>query len=154
MPSDKMAAAFKKFDKDGNGYLDSAELKAAFVAAGLPANDKAIQHSMSILDTNHDGRISLQEFVSMASQNMMPSLAEMSMKDNGHIFDDAVEASADGNRRDRHLAATDTKRYCADRCLATGYCDALEDFLSMTTKQVQKFCDKCAGEDECSLSYA
>jgi hypothetical protein len=155
LPSDKLAEAFKRFDKDGNGFLDEKELSAAFLAAGLPANEDAIQHSMSILDADRDGRISLKEFTSMASQNLMPSLAEMSMQDNGHAFDGAVEAYADyGNRRDRMLAAKDTKRYCAERCLATGYCDALEDFLHMSTMQVQKFCESCAGEDECSLGYA
>jgi hypothetical protein len=43
---------------------------------------------------------------------------------------------------------------CADRCLATGYCDVLEDIYEMTTAQVMKFCEHCTGNDECELSYA
>lgn len=137
----------------GNGFLDKKELAAAFQAAGLPATEDAIQHSMSILDADHDGRISLPEFQAMASQNMMPSLAEMSMNDNGHIFEDFVEAYTGTSIRDKKLAASDPKRYCADRCLATGHCEVLEDFLDMATSQVQQFCEHCAGEDECTLQY-
>ena len=34
-----------------------------------------------------------------------------------------------------------TQAYCADRCLNLGYCEVLEDFYDMTTKQVRKFCE-------------
>ncbi len=56
-------------------------------------------------------------------------------------------------RRDEKLAQQDTRRWCADRCLATGYCDAVEDIYDMTTAQVKKFCENCAGEEECTLDY-
>jgi hypothetical protein len=56
--------------------------------------------------------------------------------------------------RDRKLAEKDTRRWCLDRCLATGYCDAVEDLLAMTTAQVKQFCTSCASlEDECELQY-
>ena len=56
--------------------------------------------------------------------------------------------------RDERLAKADTRRFCLDRCLATGYCDALEDLLEMSTMQVKKFCDSCSSTDECQLDYA
>jgi len=56
--------------------------------------------------------------------------------------------------KDIYLAAKDRKAWCADRCLATGYCDVLEDIYEMTTAQVMKFCEHCTGNDECELSYA
>lgn len=57
-------------------------------------------------------------------------------------------------RQDEALFAKDRHRWCADRCLATGYCDVLEDIYDMTTAQVQEFCEKCAAEDECELAYS
>jgi hypothetical protein len=53
--------------------------------------------------------------------------------------------------RDGKLAERDTRKWCLDRCLATGYCDAVEDLLEMTTEQVRKFCEECASLDECEL---
>ena len=47
--------------------------------------------------------------------------------------------------RDERLAQDDLSAWCADRCLATGYCDVVEDMLQMTTKQVQAFCDFAHG---------
>merc|ERR1712167_169973 len=58
------------------------------------------------------------------------------------------------NAKDKYLAARDRKTWCADRCLATGHCDVLEDIYELTTAQVMKFCEACSGDDECSLSYA
>ena len=55
--------------------------------------------------------------------------------------------------RDASLAKTDTRRWCLDRCLATGYCDTIEDLWEMTTKEVVKFCEQCASADECLFEY-
>jgi hypothetical protein len=156
MPGDKLAKVFKTFDTDGNGWLDESELKAAFAAVGQPADAATIHHSFTILDKNHDGKITLDEFKEMASQNVVPSLAEMSMRDNNHVFEDASEAWEDyaTSLRDERMAKANPKKYCVDRCLATGYCEVLEDILDMTTQQVKRFCDNCSGEDECELSYA
>ena len=55
--------------------------------------------------------------------------------------------------KDTKLAERDTRRWCLDRCLSTGYCDAVEDLWDMTSAQVMKFCESCAAEDECQLDY-
>ena len=55
--------------------------------------------------------------------------------------------------RDKMLAERDTRKWCLDRCLATGYCEAVEDLWKLTTQQVVQFCEKCAGEDACELAY-
>ena len=155
MPSDKLAEAFKRFDADSNGFLDESELAAAFAAVGQPATPDVIHHSFSLLDKNHDGRISLSEFKDMATQNIIPALAQSFMNDNDHLFEaNELEFSDGRRRRDEKLAQEDPKAWCADRCLATGYCDVLEDIYEMTTMQVKKFCEHCAGDDECELSYA
>ena len=55
--------------------------------------------------------------------------------------------------RDAKLAKDDTRRFCLDRCLATGFCDGLEDLLQMSTAQVRQFCESCSSTDECELVY-
>ena len=109
-------------------------------------------YSVSLLDKNHDGKISLDEFKAMATQNIMPSLADAFMADMDHTYEDNTETTS--RIRDEKLAKENPKAWCADRCLATGYCEVLEDIYTMTTAQVQAFCENCAGEDECELAYA
>ena len=64
----KLEAIFHQFDADGNGTLDASELKAAFDAAGRPADDETIASAMKKLDTDGDGVISLEEFKAIAWQ--------------------------------------------------------------------------------------
>lgn len=54
---------------------------------------------------------------------------------------------------DKKLAAEDTRAWCAERCLATGHCEVAEDLWQMTTEQVVVFCQECASEEGCQLSY-
>lgn len=58
--------------------------------------------------------------------------------------------------KDRRLARDDPQKYCADRCLSTGYCDAFEDFFEFTPEEVLEFCTDCVlSEDEepCDIPY-
>merc|ERR550514_1095577 len=89
-----------------------------------------------------------------SAQSMKAWLTKSSAKDNGReerIVEEEPIYSTSRRMRDEKLAQKDTRAFCLDRCLATGYCDVLEDLLEMTTKQVQRFCDECAGDDECLL---
>ena len=85
----------------------------------------------------------------------LDDLAQVAMRDNSRQFVSNDSLYSNTNRfRDEKLAKENPKAYCADRCLATGHCEVLEDIYEMATSQVQKFCEACAGDDECSLSYA
>jgi calmodulin len=59
-------AAFKKVDTDGSGYIDQKELRALMDEASQgnfpPVDDKDLAEIYSSLDTNHDGKISVDEF--------------------------------------------------------------------------------------------
>jgi hypothetical protein len=152
MPKDHLAEVFNRLDVDGNGYLDEAELRVAFEAVGKPVEAATLRHSFSLLDKNHDGMVDLNEFKAIAEQNVVPALAEMLMRDNQHFVElneDAPFANARYNR-DRMLVAKDATAWCADRCLATGHCEVLEDFFKMSTAEVVNFCENCV-DDECTL---
>ena len=56
-------------------------------------------------------------------------------------------------QRDLKLMESSPHSWCVDRCLATGHCDAAEDMLQLTTKQVIAFCEAC-GAEECELPEA
>ena len=110
-----------------------------------------------MLDANSDGKVDFNEFKAIAEQNetheMVAAIAAIAARDNGHVLD-LPERDDFQALRDKRLATADTRKFCLDRCLATGYCDALEDLLEMTTMQVKTFCDECGKQDECELSYA
>ena len=47
------------------------------------------------------------------------------------------------HKRDERMAFLKPDKYCADRCLATGNCDILEDFYELGPEDVLKFCEEC-----------
>ena len=47
------------------------------------------------------------------------------------------------HKRDERMAFLKPDKYCADRCIATGNCDILEDFYELGPEDVLKFCEEC-----------
>jgi len=46
-------------------------------------------------------------------------------------------------KRDERMAFAKPDKYCADRCVATGNCDILQDFYELGPEDVLKFCEEC-----------
>lgn len=153
-----LASVFHKVDKDHSGWLDKAELKNAYELAGLPMSDAEIERSFKMIDVNGDGKIDLDEFFNIAKQSESHDLIQMfgqiAARDAGHNLELNDEPQVHVSLRDQRMAKENTRKFCLDRCLATGHCDALEDLLAMTTMQVKKFCDQCGSTDECILDPA
>ena len=53
----ELQEAFKKFDKDGNGYLDPTEFKNAMTSYGEALTDEEFDYMMQLVDLNKDGKI-------------------------------------------------------------------------------------------------
>lgn len=53
---------FELCDKDGSGYLERNELQYLAASLGKVMDEGQLDELMNILDGNHDGRVSLQEF--------------------------------------------------------------------------------------------
>jgi calmodulin len=49
--------AFKKFDKDGNGYVSFEELKKALCGTGDRMSDEDVRYFFQEADLNNDGKI-------------------------------------------------------------------------------------------------
>ncbi|PMB72743.1 Truncated non-functional calcium-binding mitochondrial carrier SAL1-1 [Beauveria bassiana] len=58
----ELMSLFRAIDKDGNGKLDKAELKAAFKTAGLTVSNKKLDCFFNDMDVNHDGYITYEEW--------------------------------------------------------------------------------------------
>jgi len=58
--------------------------------------------------------------------------------------------------RDVKMARENPQKYCADRCLATGNCDAYGNFFHLSPQEVMAFCSDCvlAEDGECLIPDA
>jgi calcium-binding protein CML len=56
---------FKEFDLDSNGYIDKEELKKGTKSLGLNFDDATIEQMLQDADKNKDGKIQLDEFISI-----------------------------------------------------------------------------------------
>ena len=64
--NEEYQAAFKKFDKDGNGFINADEVAdLLFHVYGFPPLDKEVEMFMEAFDLNNDGKISYDEFTSV-----------------------------------------------------------------------------------------
>lgn len=64
LSNDKLAAAFKMFDKDGSGLISTVEIKQV-LSFGKSLDDKAVDEIIRKVDENGDGQISFEEFAKM-----------------------------------------------------------------------------------------
>merc|ERR1719309_266136 len=60
-------AAFKRFDRNGDGALEKAELTAALKSSGESYSDVEVNAIFSLGDVDGDGEITLEEFIALMS---------------------------------------------------------------------------------------
>lgn len=60
---EEIREAFKVFDKNGDGYVEVAELRQVIQGLGEPLSEADLQDMIKEADTDGDGRISYQEYV-------------------------------------------------------------------------------------------
>lgn len=63
---------FKRFDLDGNGYIDKQELAALSLKLGHALDEKQLNDALHDLDLNHDGTIDFEEFCRWYFTGMKP----------------------------------------------------------------------------------
>ena len=58
-------ADFRVFDKDGNGYISSAELRHVMTNLGEKLTDEEVDEMIREADIDGDGQVNYEEFVAM-----------------------------------------------------------------------------------------
>ena len=64
LTNEKLAAAFKMFDKDGSGMISTDEIRQVF-SAGKILSEEAITEMMQQLNETIDGEITYEKFTHM-----------------------------------------------------------------------------------------
>ncbi len=59
---DEVFEVFKSFDRDGSGSIDAKELTRLFEALGQDLPEEELAVALEVIDVNHSGRISWDEF--------------------------------------------------------------------------------------------
>ena len=67
MSEEKLTAAFKLFDTDGNGTISPEELKTVISSSGQ-ISDETIDQILKQADENNDGEIEFDEFCKLMAQ--------------------------------------------------------------------------------------
>ncbi|XP_041449033.1 calmodulin-A-like [Drosophila obscura] len=61
---ESLLQGFKIFDRDGNGYISTLELKTTMMMLGEKVTDEEVREIMAEIDQDRDGRISYAEYLS------------------------------------------------------------------------------------------
>ena len=63
----ELREAFRVFDKDGNGFISSAELRHVMITLGEKLTNEEVDEMIREADLNGDGEVDYEEFVKMMS---------------------------------------------------------------------------------------
>lgn len=64
---DEIREAFKVFDRDGNGFISSAELRHVMTSIGEKLTEEEVDEMIREADADGDGQINYNEFVDLLS---------------------------------------------------------------------------------------
>ncbi|KAK7109900.1 troponin C, skeletal muscle-like isoform X2 [Littorina saxatilis] len=132
---------FLSMDVDGNGWLDSPELAEGCRRLGFTITDEQAAASFNAIDTNHDGRVTLDEFLAVMGHieqsnpkakkeaKLRRSFREMDVDEDGLLSEKEL---MDGLRdAGYNLSRDQAKRLCNDLDKnGDGKID-FEEFISM-----------------------
>lgn len=81
-----LSVLFKLIDKDGDGKIDSDELKDAVSALGFSwLQEKQINGILKRADTNNDGQVDYEEFMKEVPKTLKTNLVKLAKKNGGDM---------------------------------------------------------------------
>lgn len=130
------AALFRKFDLNGNGYIDENEFNLGIRALGAELSKFELKYLIMAFDKDRDGRISLSEFVgelvypqmNYRRQNIVLKAFRylMSKDKDGKIHPSEVKAAFDPSEHPQVKAGLVSAEMIRKE-FERGFCDALVD---------------------------
>ncbi|XP_046582416.1 calmodulin-like protein 12 [Haliotis rubra] len=69
-PKEELYEAFRVFDKDGNGFISTAELRHVMTNLGETLSEEEAEEMIKTADQSGDGKINYEEFVKMMMANL------------------------------------------------------------------------------------
>jgi len=84
---EELKASFKLFDKNGDGKITAMELKEAMAKLGNKMTLKEVQEMIKGVDTDGNGTVEFEEFVTMMSDSLQTDTAEEDLKNAFKTFD-------------------------------------------------------------------
>jgi len=89
---DMLKGMFEAADTDGSGMLDMKELRDVLVQVPVELSDAELNYMLYQLDVDDDGKLSMEEFLPMAFQLLVETVAQLRDFDEGiAAADQAVE---------------------------------------------------------------
>lgn len=79
--------AFQMFDKDGNGYITTRELKSLMRCLGCNPTDSELQQIVNEVDADGNGKIDLPEFINLMEKMAKPTEEHASTIEAYRVFD-------------------------------------------------------------------
>jgi len=95
-------AAFDRYDKDGNGTMDSAELKDLLTELGWRHSDIREKQILAVLDKDNNGTIDLDEFLKWTEYSWKHAHSFRKGVESGTINDPSLRDFAREKRNERH----------------------------------------------------
>jgi len=83
----EIASAFRKFDRDGDGHIEPREIKTVMANLGCPQNDEQVKHLIASVDTDGNGMIEFDEFVSIMAARMLKKDGDGEIEQAFSLFD-------------------------------------------------------------------
>jgi len=79
--------AFKLFDKDGDGTIDSSELGTVMRSLGQNPTENELVDMINEVDADGNGCIDFEEFIQMMAKKMQDTDSEQELREAFRVFD-------------------------------------------------------------------
>lgn len=79
--------AFQIFDKDGDGYISTKELRNAMIALGNNPTDDEVNEKIRKVDKDKSGTVDFKEFLTLMTETMKETNTENQLIEAFKVFD-------------------------------------------------------------------
>lgn len=93
---EEVSKTFDGFDKSGDGQISTEELERLMYAMGNPLTDEKLERMLAELDTNQDGSVSKNEFLSWYENRVLGHHDSVSLEERAHALFHLFDKNGNG----------------------------------------------------------